>query len=358
MALVDSRAARVIFTALLFFLGMGFLYLAFHTLIAFLFAILLAYLMNPAITRIERATRGRAAAIAVMYAVVIALMVIFFFFIGPGLARQAQRLAQATPGLIENIGSGQIAEQIGSRHGWSLPTQQMVQSFLISHRAEMLETAQGIGFRIADVAKQSWLLVVVPILTVFFLKDGPKFRDALLAFVTSERQRQLFNDVIGDLNLMLAQFIRAQLTMVLLSFIAYISFLGLMRVPYALVLSCAGGVMEFIPLVGPLVTSVVILSVATLTGYPHWIVLVLFLAAWRVTVDYVLVPRIMGNSMELHPLATIFGVLAGGEIAGVLGIYLSIPVMAALRIVWKRWQPYSQTNHSTLVGVPGPGGSA
>jgi predicted PurR-regulated permease PerM len=354
MALVDSRAARVIVTALLFAVGLGFFYLASHTLIAFLFAILLAYLMNPAVTRIERATRSRGTAIAVVYTVVIGLLVVFFFFIGPGLARQAQRLAQATPGLIENIGSGQIAEQIGARHGWSRVTQQMVQDFLISHRAEMLATAQGIGLRIADAAKQSWLLIVVPILAVFFLKDGPRFRDAVLGFVTSDRQRELFNDVIGDLNLMLAQFIRAQLTMVLLSFIAYMSFLGLMRVPYALVLSSAGGMMEFIPLVGPLVTAVVILSVATLTGYAHWIALVLFLAAWRVTVDYVLVPRIMGNSMELHPLATIFGVLAGGEIGGVLGIYLSIPVIAALRIVWKRWQPYSQKNHTALVGVSGP----
>ena len=53
-------------------------------------------------------------------------------------------------------------------------------------------------------------------------------------------------------------------------------------------------------------------------------------------------PRIMGKSMELHPLAAIFGVLAGGEIAGVLGIYLSIPVMAGLRIVWRRWRLYAE----------------
>jgi predicted PurR-regulated permease PerM len=58
--------------------------------------------------------------------------------------------------------------------------------------------------------------------------------------------------------------------------------------------------------------------------------------------DYVVSPRIMGKSMELHPLAAIFGVLAGGEIAGVLGVYLSIPVMASLRIVWRRWRMYAE----------------
>ena len=58
--------------------------------------------------------------------------------------------------------------------------------------------------------------------------------------------------------------------------------------------------------------------------------------------DYVISPRVMGQSMELHPLAAIFGVLAGGEIAGVLGIYLSIPIMASLRIVWRRWRLYAE----------------
>jgi predicted PurR-regulated permease PerM len=82
--------------------------------------------------------------------------------------------------------------------------------------------------------------------------------------------------------------------------------------------------------------------VALLLSYPHWLALVAFLAAWRLIQDYVVSPRIMGKSMELHPLAAIFGVLAGGEIAGVLGVYLSIPVMASLRIVWRRWRMYAE----------------
>jgi predicted PurR-regulated permease PerM len=115
-----------------------------------------------------------------------------------------------------------------------------------------------------------------------------------------------------------------------------------MRVPDALVLGTAGGIMEFIPVVGPLVASVLILGVALLMSYPHWIALLIFLAVWRLIQDYLISPRIMGKSMELHPLAAIFGVLAGGEIAGVLGIYLSIPVMASLRIVWRRWRLYAE----------------
>jgi len=87
---------------------------------------------------------------------------------------------------------------------------------------------------------------------------------------------------------------------------------------------------------------VLITGVARLTGYSHWVVVLIFLLAWRLIQDYVVSPRVMGKTMELHPLTAIFGVLAGGEIAGVLGVYLSIPVMASLRIVWRRWRMYAE----------------
>lgn len=194
----------------------------------------------------------------------------------------------------------------------------------------------------AEVAKEAWLLIVVPILAGFFLKDGRAFGEVLLSLVHSRPQREFLEGVLGDLNQMLAQFIRAQLTLAAFSFVIYIAFMEVASVPYALVLGTAGGLLEFIPVVGPLVAAAVIFGVAVLMSYPHWFILLIFLGAWRLVQDYVISPRIMGKSMELHPLAAIFGVLAGGEIAGVLGIYLSIPVMASLRIVWRRWRLYAE----------------
>src|SRR6266545_4337768 len=91
---------------------------------------------------------------------------------------------------------------------------------------------------------------------------------------------------------------------------------------------------------GRLVAAFLILSVAVLMNFQHWLILLIFLAVWRLVQDYVISPRVMGSSMELHPLAAIFGVMAGGEIAGVLGVYLSIPVMASLRLVWRRGRIY------------------
>jgi len=342
MSLIDVRTSRVLFTVLLFALGLGFLYIARRTLIAFLFAVFFAYLMDPAVSRVEKWVHGRGRAIGLMYLLLVALLITFFFFVGPQIARQGQRLSESLPKLLETVSSGQIAEQIGKEQGWSVSTRVQLSNFLANHRADLLGLAQRIGLRVADVAQQAWLLIVVPILAAFFLKDGRAFGEVVLSFVHSRPQREFLEGVLGDLNQMLAQFIRAQLTLAAFTFVAYLAFLELAGVPYALVLGTAGGMMEFIPVVGPLVAAVLIFSVATLMNYPHWVLLLIFLGAWRLIQDYVISPRVMGQSMELHPLAAIFGVLAGGEIAGVLGIYLSIPIMASLRIVWRRWRLYAE----------------
>lgn len=342
MAIVDTRAARVLTTVLLFALALGFLYVARRTLMAFLFAVFFAYLVEPAVSRMERWTRSRGAAVAVIYLLIAILLVTFFFFVGPRIGHEAQKLGQALPALLDQVGSGNIAVRIGQEHGWSGTTIMQAQTFLASHRDDLLNLAQRAGIRIADAAQESWLLIVIPILAVFFLKDGRAFGESALSFVHTRPQREFLEGVRGDLNQMLAQFIRAQLTLAAFSLIVYTSFMGLMRVPYALVLGTAGGIMEFIPVVGPLVAALVIIGVALLMSYSHWLTLLVFLAAWRMVQDYVVSPRIMGKSMELHPLAAIFGVLAGGEIAGVLGVYLSIPVMASLRIVWRRWRMYAE----------------
>jgi predicted PurR-regulated permease PerM len=342
LLLADSRTARVLITVLLFALALGFLYVARATLIAFLFAIFFAYLMSPIVNHLERLLKSRGIAIAVIYTLLVALVVVFFALVGPKVTRQGARLGQSLPTLLAQLKSGKITNQLGAEHGWSDSTTKFVQSFLITHEDDITDLAQRIGLRTADVAKQAWLLVIVPLLSIFFLKDGRAFSDFLLSTVQSRPQREFLQNVLSDLNRMLAHFIRAQLTLAALTLIVYSAFFGAMRVPYALVLGTLGGVLEFIPVVGPLAAALVIITVSLLMGYPHWLVLVIFMLVWRLIQDYVSSPRIMGESMELHPLAAIFGVMAGGEVAGILGIYLSIPVMASLRIVFRRWRLYAE----------------
>jgi len=342
LLLADARTARVLVTVLLFALALGFLYVARATLIAFLFAIFFAYLMSPLVNRLEKLLHGRVLAIAVIYSLLLVLVVVFFVVVGPKVTREGARLGQSLPDLLTRLRSGDLTEKLGKEHGWSSATSVFVQSFLNNHGDDITQLAQRVGLRVADVAKQAWLFFVVPLLSIFFLKDGRAFSDFLLAAIQSRPQREFLENVLNDLNQMLAHFIRAQLTLAALTLVMYSVFLGIMRVPYALVLGTLGGVLEFIPVVGPLAAALVIVSVALLLSYKHWLILVVFLGSWRLIQDYVSSPRIMGESMELHPLAAIFGVMAGGEVAGILGIYLSIPVMASLRIVLRRWRLYAE----------------
>jgi predicted PurR-regulated permease PerM len=341
LQLADARTFRVLTTVLLFALGLGFLYVARQTLIAFLFAIFFAYLMSPLVSNLEKILHGRARAIAVIYVLLLGLVVVFFVSMGPRIGRESARLGQSLPALAQ-LSSGQIAEQLGHQHGWNSRFVDLLRDYLASHSDEIAKLAQSVGLRVADVAKQAWLLVVVPLLSIFFLKDGRAFSEVLLTLVQSRPQRELLQGVLSDLNQMLAHFIRAQLTLAALTLVMYSAVLAMMRMPYAVVLGTVGGLLEFIPVVGPLTAAVVIISVALLLSFRYWLALVIFLGIWRLIQDYVTSPRIMGHSMELHPLAAIFGVMAGGEVAGILGIFLSIPVMASLRIVFRRWRLYAE----------------
>ena len=341
MLLTDSRTARALITVLLFALALGFLYVARQTLVAFLFAIFFAYLMSPLVSYLEKILHGRVRAIAVIYLLLLSLLILFFVSMGPRIGRESSRLGQSLPALSQ-LNSGQIAERLGQEHGWNSRLVILARDYLVSHSSQITAVAQKVGLRLADVAKQAWLLIIVPLLSIFFLKDGRAFSELLLDLVRSRPQRELLQGVLSDLNQMLAHFIRAQLTLAGLTLVMYAAVLATMRMPYSLVLATIGGMLEFIPVVGPLAAGVIIVSVALLVSFKHWLALVIFLGIWRLIQDYVTSPRIMGHSMELHPLAAIFGVMAGGEVAGILGIFLSIPVMASLRIVFRRWRLYAE----------------
>ena len=315
MSLIDVRTSRVLFTVLLFALALGFLYIARRTLIAFLFAVFFAYLVDPAVSRVEKWVRGRGRAIGLIYLLLVALLITFFFFVGPQIARQAQRLSEALPKLLETVSSGQIAEQIGKEQGWSVSTRVQVSTLLANHREELLGLAQRIGLRVADVAQQAWLLIVVPILAAFFLKDGRAFGEVLLSFVHSRPQREFLEGVLGDLNQMLAQFIRAQLTLAAFSFVAYLAFWNW---PGSL---CAGaghggrndGVHSGGRPAGRRGSDLQCRDadeLSPLADAPDF--------SRSLAIDTGLRDFSSGDGTKhgTHPLAAIFGVLAGGEIAG------------------------------------------
>jgi len=344
LKLLDKKTAQALFTTLVFVLVLMFAYAAWRVLFAFLFAIFFAYLVEAPVGRLQRILRGsRNAAITVVYLIFIAGLVLVMALAAPPVIQEAQTLLQKSPQLAEQISGGQITRQVATQHGWSEETQQRIQSFLMNHRGEIISAVQNLVFRAARTLQGMWWLFLVPILAIFFLKDGRKFGDIIINSVEDIDNRQIVSATVEQMNSMLGDFLRAQLLLAALAMVVITIVLSASRVPYAVAVGPAAGALEFIPVIGPFLGIVLVLGVAFLTGYKHLFWILVFLLVWRGLQDYVNSPRILGDKLKLHPLAVLFGVLAGGEVAGVIGVFLSIPVLATLRILWHTWQLYRRS---------------
>ncbi|MGH9613668.1 MAG: AI-2E family transporter, partial [Bryobacteraceae bacterium] len=126
--------------------------------------------------------------------------------------------------------------------------------------------------------------------------------------------------------------------LVLSSFLWYALFLSVTGAQYSVLLALFAGLFDFIPVVGPLVGGLLIFIITGLTGYSHLIAFVIFWAVLRLFQDYVLSPYLMGAGVELDPLVVLFGVLAGEQIAGIPGMFFSVPILATLRVIFVRMQ--------------------
>lgn len=337
----DSRTFRSLLTILVVLLTLGFLYLARNTLIAFLFAIFFAYILEPLVDRIQRRIHGsRGRAIALLYGCLLISIGLLIAIFGPRILQQGENLSRQLPALAAKVNSGQIARQVGQERGWSYRTQITVQRFLRAHDSDIKNMEHWLTHNAGQLARRSWWLVLIPILSVFFLKDGHEFGSLATEMFQQRRQQELLRGVLSDLHNVLAQFIRAQLILTGFALVVYNLGFALLRLPYPYALGTMAGLLEFIPMLGPLTAAALVLTITVLAGYKHILWILIFLGLWRLLQDYYNSPKIMGNGVELHPLAVIFGALVGGEIAGVIGVYLSVPVMASLRVLLRRWHSY------------------
>ena len=340
MSLLDKNTLRVLFTVLATASLIAFVWFARKPLLVFLFAMLFAYLLDPLITLLQKWTHcNRGIAIAILYIAILAALLTVGMVVGPRVVEEGRHLSEAAPELYNRVATGSIAFQVGSARGWSVQTQARLQQFIVAHRSDVLSAISAQRTTITEVAGNALWLVLVPILAIFFLKEKSRFARSIENLLEDQQRRQLLSEIMSDLDEMLSRFVRAQLYLAAISGIIYTISLTLLRVPYSWALGALGGLLEFIPFVGPVVAGALILAVSFGLNYGHLLLVLLFLVLWRGLQDYVVSPRVLGGHIEVHPLAAIFGVLAGGEIAGVAGIYFALPVMAAVRILWLRWHP-------------------
>jgi predicted PurR-regulated permease PerM len=350
LKLFDKKTAQALMTILVFGLILIFLYVAWRALITFLFAIFFAYILEAPVSKLQNWLRGsRPASIAVVYLLFAGLLVATLSLLGPPVMDEAQKLMQQAPELEAKFSSGALLKQLGARHGWNGAITEWINHYLDNHRGEVIGATQNFVVRAAKSIQNMWWLLLVPIFAIFFLRDGHQLSQNVINSVEDNRNRRMVAETLQEMDSMLAHFIRAQLTLAGLAMAALTFGLWIMRVPYAFALGPAAGALEFIPVVGPAIGGLMVLGVALLSGYGHFWWLLVFLLVWRCLQDYVTSPRIMGTTLELHPLTVLFGVFAGGEVAGVIGVFLSIPVLATLRILWHTWLLYRRTGQKQVI---------
>lgn len=320
-----------------------------HLFFLIILAVFFAYLIKPLVEMIRHPFDNpsydkfmpRPAAIGIAYLIVFSVLGVAITILSPIVADQARQFSVSLPEYTASLQNK--FTDLGSRYKrYQIP--EAVQTQITEKAATVVGTigAEITGFLISTVYYLPWL-ILIPILAFFFLKDANLLRVSLLRVFPSGDWRMRVESIIHDVNTTLAAYVRAQLiSCVLIGTLCTIAFY-IIGVDYALLLGVLAGIFEFIPLVGPLTLAVIAITVASLESTSEAIYVLIFLGVLRVMQDYILYPRIVREGIHLHPLAIILSVLAGEQVAGIPGVFLSIPVVALLTVLYKHILEHSNT---------------
>ncbi|HKE21888.1 MAG TPA: AI-2E family transporter [Bryobacteraceae bacterium] len=333
---IDQRVARYTWTAAAVVLSLVLVYLLRRTLFIFIVALLFAYLLSPLVNFLDRFLPGRTrtAALAMAYIIFVGAVVLLGSQIGSLVAKQASDFAHQFPAMLAKW-EAPAPEATPEMNSLKAQIVEKVRQQLYESSSSIIAAAASAGLKFVTLAGDVLFVVIVPILAFFFLKDGRQIRDHMVDLVDEGPRRMLLEDLMADIHLLLAHYMRALVVLSAAAFIAYATAFSIMGVPYAVLLAAVGGLLEFIPLLGPFTAGVMIVIVGAVAGF-NVLPMIIFLLAYRVFQDYMLSPHLMGQGVELHPLLVLFGVFAGAEVAGIGGTFLSVPVLAMVRIVYVR----------------------
>ena len=182
--------------------------------------------------------------------------------------------------------------------------------------------------------------ILIPVVAFFLLKDGAAFRRNILLTLPRGRLRGRGAELFEDINDALAAYMRAALLACLLVGVLCTIGFVLIGVPYALLFGVVAGLLEFIPLVGPLAVALGATLVTSFHSINQAVWVLAFLGALRLAQDYVVFPRLVRRGIHMHPLGVILAILSGAELAGMVGIFLAIPAVAVLSVMYRHLLEY------------------
>lgn len=314
------------------------LYLLSPILAPFLFAATLAYICNPLVDGLSRWKVSRTLGAVLVLVLLLAVFTVLLLVMLPLLLKQVRAIAEQMPVYVDWMRStlGPLAERhLGIRLDVAL-----VKEWLLEHVAEV----RGVALKLLPSIKTGGLallgfvvnLVLVPVVLFYFLRDWSTMVNAVDEIIP-RRWHETAGTILREIDEVLGQFLRGQLMVMLLMGIFYAVGLWLAGLDFALSVGMIAGMVTFVPYLG----VVIGMTLATLTGLLQFSEPAALFGVWAVFVvgnlleGYVLVPRLVGERIGLHPVAVIFALLAFGQLFGFFGVLLALPASAAL-LVWLR----------------------
>lgn len=321
-------------------LGLAILWLFYQLspiLAPFLLAAILAYICDPLVERLEAWRVPRTLGVAIVMLLLAVLLVLLVFSLMPLVRQEALQLAERLPGAIA-LFNERTGPWIRERFGIALQLDgATLRQILADNQGSLQELAAKLfaSLKIGGLALFGLLanLLLAPVVMFYLLRDWKGILDRLESLIPRgwhDRSMKLLNDV----DAVLAEFLRGQLSVMLLLAAYYSLGLWLAGVDFALPLGILTGLLIFIPYLGYATGLVLALLVAALQfeGWGMVIGVLLVFGIGQMLESFLLTPFLVGERIGLHPLAVIFALMAFGQLFGFFGVLLALPAGAALLV--------------------------
>jgi predicted PurR-regulated permease PerM len=325
-------------------------------LLPFVMAVILAYLVEPLVKLIHKRIRmPRILIIVLIYLVIIAFLVAIPVSAIPPIVGQVNLLIKNFPSYIFKIGVlvQELQDPIVITEDIVIPLDawELDQAFL-TLSSNLLNIVQGLGGQTisifsnvvgASLSTVGWVVVVL-FLSFYLVKDYEQLFAGMLKLAPEDYHGDLIR-LSKEMSLLWNAFLRGQLVLCLVVAGIVFAVAMVLGLPSALLLAVIAGLMEFFPTIGPVLAAIpaVIIGyiqydsswLGQITG-PFWFVVIIIViyAVIYQTENYVLLPRIIGYRLRLHPVVVILGAIAGATVAGILGILLAAPFLASMRLIF------------------------
>lgn len=331
---MNCKNWKWIFTGTCLLLGILLLFKVRTILGPFFLAFVLAYLLNPLVEWLERHRISRNRSIALVFTLIIAVLATIIILILPIIYNELSKLAMILPNTIQSVIEGieRFREQFKAT---GLPSR--VALVLDQHlgRGEVIIADQLNLFlvNLPNALSTVTLYILSPVIAIYFLADW-KGLGAGFFRIIPQRWRMEWRRLWQDINHVIRQFVRGDLVVAVIVGVLIGVGVKLVGMEYALLIGLICGVFDLIPYFGPVIGAVpsILLALTKSPGMALKVALVILIV--QQLEGNVISPKLMGESVGLHPLWVVFALLACGEIAGVWGMFLAVPLAAVIRVVF------------------------